>query len=108
MVRWGGRWVLVSADIRLGRWQDVLADVECDACIFDAPYGKRTHAAQDSGGAKALYVAKSGKRDSRSNEKSEIGYEPFDREKAFEVVKHWAPRTAGWMVSFSCADLAGA
>jgi hypothetical protein len=30
-------------DLRLGRWQDVLADVECDALITDPPYSERTH-----------------------------------------------------------------
>jgi site-specific DNA-methyltransferase (adenine-specific) len=35
--------------LRLGRWQDVLADVtECDAVITDPPYSERTHAGQRS------------------------------------------------------------
>ena len=33
----------MSADLRLGRWQDVLQDVTCDALIVDAPYSERTH-----------------------------------------------------------------
>jgi 23S rRNA G2445 N2-methylase RlmL len=37
-------------DLRLGRWQDVLADVtECDAVITDPPYGERTHSGQHVG-----------------------------------------------------------
>jgi hypothetical protein len=33
----------VTADLRLGRWQDVLADVErCDSLITDPPYSART------------------------------------------------------------------
>lgn len=36
---------MTSADIRLGRWQDVLTDVECDALICDPPYSARTHEA---------------------------------------------------------------
>lgn len=35
---------VASADLRLGRYQDVLADVECDAVIADPPYSERTHA----------------------------------------------------------------
>jgi hypothetical protein len=33
----------VTAEIRHGRYQDVLADVECDTVIVDPPYGQRTH-----------------------------------------------------------------
>ena len=33
-----------SWDLRLGRWQDVLADVrEVDCVCVDPPYGERTH-----------------------------------------------------------------
>lgn len=39
----------MSADLRLGRWQDVLADVECDALICDPPYSARTHKGHDDG-----------------------------------------------------------
>jgi site-specific DNA-methyltransferase (adenine-specific) len=37
-------------DLRLGRWQDALADVDqVDAVISDPPYGERTHAKQEHG-----------------------------------------------------------
>lgn len=36
-------------ELRLGRWQDVLADVECDAVITDPPYSERTHSGHRSG-----------------------------------------------------------
>lgn len=37
-------------ELRLGRWQDVLADVaECDAVITDPPYSERTHSGQRHG-----------------------------------------------------------
>jgi len=36
----------MTADLRLGRYQDALADVpEVDAVIVDAPYSARTHGA---------------------------------------------------------------
>lgn len=35
-------------ELRLGRWQDVLTDVECDAVITDPPYSERTHLGQRS------------------------------------------------------------
>lgn len=33
----------MSAEVRLGRWQDVLAGVRPDTVIVDAPYSERTH-----------------------------------------------------------------
>jgi len=32
-------------DLHLGRWQDELADLECDAIICDPPYGARAPSA---------------------------------------------------------------
>lgn len=37
-------------ELRLGRWQDVLGDVEADAVITDPPYSERTHSGHDDGG----------------------------------------------------------
>ncbi len=38
------------ADLRLGRWQEALADVgEVDAVITDPPYSARTHEGHDDG-----------------------------------------------------------
>ena len=37
----------LTCDLRLGRYQDVLGDVECDALIVDAPYSARTHGGHD-------------------------------------------------------------
>jgi len=34
-------------ELRLGRYQDVLADVEVDHVISDPPYSARTHSAHD-------------------------------------------------------------
>lgn len=45
-------------DLRLGRWQDVLADIECDAVITDPPYSARTHGGQMAiGGRRDLSYA---------------------------------------------------
>lgn len=41
----------MSTDLRLGRYQDVLGDVECDLLCVDAPYSARTHAGHDGGTA---------------------------------------------------------
>ena len=36
-------------DFRLGKYQDVLCDVECDALICDPPYSDRTHKGRRTG-----------------------------------------------------------
>lgn len=69
-------------DLRLGRWQDVLADVECDALISDPPYSERTHA----GALSSTGVAGVG------------GYAAWTDEDARAYVEHWSPRVRGWIV----------
>lgn len=82
------------ADLRHGRWQDVLADVTCDALIFDAPYGTATHAAtvdrSDGYDATALTA----------------GYDAFSPALVREFCESWAPRCRGWMVSLTDFELA--
>lgn len=81
-------------DLRLGRWQDVLASETCDALIFDAPYGKRTHASSTT----------------RADGVNEAGlaptYDAFTECDVAEVCRLWAPRTRGWMVSITDSELA--
>jgi site-specific DNA-methyltransferase (adenine-specific) len=86
-----------TADLRLGAWQDVLADVECDAWITDAPYSDRTHAAYRGDGG---VVHESGRRD--------IDYASLSPDAVREIVASWAPRTRGWMVSITDTVLAPA
>lgn len=81
-------------DLRLGCWQDVLADVTCDAIICDPPYGNRTHA--------SVVV-----RDDASGRTSGLcpdysGWSPDDV-RAF--VTSWSSRCRGWMVTMTSHDL---
>ncbi len=46
-------WILHHAEVRLGRWQDVLADVSAGTVICDPPYGQRTHSGALQGGEMA-------------------------------------------------------
>ena len=73
-------------DLRCGRWQDVLSDVECDALICDPPFSDRVHEGQRAGS------------DSR---KSTLTYAPLSRDDAHEFAASWAPRTRWWAVIFS-------
>lgn len=83
-----------GCDLRLGRWQDVLADVTCDAVICDPPYGGRTHESKverndESGRTEGLTPA----------------YESWSAADVNEFVYSWAPRCTGWIVSLTSHDL---
>lgn len=75
-----------GVDLRLGRWEDVLADVECDALIVDAPYSERTHGAYRT-------MAEVGRR--------EINYAQWSADDVASFVAAWAPRTRGWFVTLT-------
>lgn len=95
-------------DLRLGRWQDVLADVvEVDSVITDPPYSPRTHAGYRSATDYAP-VPRSGPgatdrdmhRESRGmpKERDELPYAPLDRSQVVDVVSKFKPRK--WWVVF--------
>lgn len=81
-------------DLRLGRWQDVLADVTCDALIFDAPYSIATPAATTD------------RADGYDASSLTASYAAFTPELVREVCESWAPRCRGWMVSITDFELA--
>lgn len=79
-----------AQDLRLGRWQDVLTDVEsCDSLICDPPYSKRTAEGYRSHG---MIV------DART---AGISYGHITEEDAEELAILWAWRTQRWAVIFS-------
>jgi len=80
-----------ALDLRLGRWQDVLADVRADSLICDPPYSERTHKGQRSGETH---------RHSSQGE-SKIAYAPITAETVAEFVEVWAARVRRWFVIFS-------
>lgn len=74
-------------DLRLGRWQDALADVaHVDAVICDPPYSARTHASAPT----------------RSDDSDDDGaapkYAPWTSYEVCEFLRHWSPRCDGWIV----------
>lgn len=81
-------------DLRLGRWQDVLKDVECDACIMDPQYSARTHAGHDAAGRRYDGASAVG-----------LGYAAMDAAGVGEVVSSWSPRTRAWMAAMTSHDL---
>lgn len=89
-------------DLRLGRWQDVLADVECDALITDPPYGARTHEAHRAtvGGHKG-----SGR---DSGVRRSLDYQLWGPSDVCAFVSAFSPRVRGWFVAFTSHDLCAA
>jgi site-specific DNA-methyltransferase (adenine-specific) len=86
-------------DLRLGRWQDVLADVtECDAVITDPPYGERTHSGQRHGRCGARY------NDHDVSTKG-LGYVHLTPRDVRELCAEWSSRCRGWACFFTSHDL---
>lgn len=98
-------------DFRQGRYQDVLTDVTCEALILDAPYSDRTHAGHFSGTSAAApdadWLARKGYDDKKSR-RAPLKYPSFSAEDVQELVKFFAPRCRGWMVSITDHVLAPA
>lgn len=78
-----------AIDLRLGRWEEVLADVECDALITDVPYSARTVTGQRSFKKAATFETA-----------ANIGYAPWTRADGAEFVARWAPAIRRWLVVF--------
>lgn len=76
-------------DFRLGRYQDVLQDVMCDAVICDPPYSEKVHTTDDSGG-------------SDGSERRSISYNYFTDTDIKEFTEFWADRCGGWFAVMSC------
>ena len=103
----------MTVDLRLGRWQDVLADVECDALICDPPYSERTHSGHDSVAADSNgQVDRQEIRDNRVHQRlglrpmrQHIAYSAWGESDMAEFIAHWSPRVRGWMVIMTDSEL---
>lgn len=82
--------------LRIGRWEDVLADVECDAVICDPPYSARSQSGHDRSTDAAA-------RDGHPREA--IDYAHWDSDDVEAFVSSWSPRTRGWIVALTSHDL---
>jgi hypothetical protein len=85
--------------IRLGRWEDVLADVRPDSVIADPPYGDRTHE-----GARSTKDIDVDVDDFGGNIEG-IAYDPWTPTDVGNFVGSWAPRTRRWIVAMTSHDL---
>lgn len=76
-----------AIDLRLGRWQEALADVgEVDCLVSDPPYSPRVHDGQRTGTETA---------------KSTLAYEGISEQWCHEFVAGWANRVRHWAAVFS-------
>ena len=93
----------MSIELRCGRWEDVLGDVECvDLLCSDPPYGARTHGGQRHGRKDARYCDPS----LRPNLSARgIEYAAWTADDVDRFVDFWAPRTTGWFCAFTSHDL---
>lgn len=77
----------MTPDLRLGRWQDALADVAtCDLLLCDPPYSARTHEGQRTGASLRVPT---------------ITYSSLTAALADELAAAWAPRVRWWAVVFA-------
>lgn len=99
----------MSVDLRLGRWQDALADVDrVGTVITDPPYGTRTHTGalqggqQDDGRTLNLTDVERG---GDGSSRTPIDYACWTPADVAEFVASWAPRTERWIVALTSHDL---
>ena len=86
---------MIGIDLRPGRWQEALADVDqVDAVITDPPYGERTHSGHNR-------VLSGGRQPTRRT----IDYVSWSPADVAEFVASWAPRCRGWFVALTSHDL---
>src|SRR3990167_9156695 len=87
----GGEGVI---DLRLGRYQDVLKDVTCDAVICDPPYSARTHEGQRTDDT------------NDGSDRRDISYCHWDLSDVTNFMVDWSPRCNGWFAVMTSHDLA--
>lgn len=93
-------------DLRLGRWQEALADVgEVDAVITDPPYSARTHEGHD---AIADNMLTSGHLSPDGIKRRAINYSAWSPADVDEFVGAMTPRCRGWFVALTDHVLAPA
>jgi site-specific DNA-methyltransferase (adenine-specific) len=95
-------------ELRLGPYQDVLADVEaCDAVVGDPPYSSRTHDGHDDGASldRGGYAPRSDGGADRRRARRELSYAHWSEEDVEECVAFWGARNRGWFALMSDSEL---
>lgn len=76
--------------LHLGKFEDVLEGVECDALISDPPYGGRTHEGHNAMGAQTVSITGQATREA-------IVYDSWTPTDVDRAVSCWGPRVRGWI-----------
>jgi site-specific DNA-methyltransferase (adenine-specific) len=83
-----------AIELRVGRWQEALADVaSVDVLITDPPYSERTHAGMLVG---TKFVNPNHGRNPYS--RSGVAFTHWTASDVTAFVEHWTPRVRGWIV----------
>lgn len=84
--------------LHLGRWQDTLNGVVCDALITDPPYGSRTHSGHDRAEEQVRSLTGQATR-------TPLAYSHWTADDVRAFVSSWAPRCRGWFCALTSHDL---
>ena len=84
--------------LKLGKWQDVLVDIEVNAIITDPPYGSRTHEGWNAGEKQVRSATGQATRNA-------INYDAMTPSEVYRFVSHWSPRCSGWIAVMTSHDL---
>ncbi len=92
---------------RLGRYQDVLDDVMCDAVITDPPYSDRNHKGYNRGVTGVQHSGDDGGRhgEAAGHNRTAIDYQHWTADDVMEFVRFWHGRTRGWIAAMTSHDL---
>lgn len=89
----------VVIDLRLGMWEEALADVEeVDCIITDPPYSERTHSGHN--------VGVELERRCDGHVTRPVAYHALSPQKVFFFVDFWLQRCRGWFVALTDHELA--
>lgn len=93
-------------ELREGRWEEVLADVEkVEAIVTDPPYNEKTHSGHDAAinmvhGCGDKWERPSGGHDVR-RPRSPLCYSAWGESEIADFVSSWCGRSGGWFVCLS-------
>lgn len=87
----------MTVDLRLGRWQDVMQDVECDLLLVDAPYSEKTHAGH---GISVEHLGATNNKRRTVNRRA-IDYDAWNTESVRRFVEGWSLRSRGWFCTIT-------
>lgn len=91
----------VHPDLRLGKWQDALQDVEyADIILSDPPYSSRTHDGERGGMRVRVVDERYAARGDGRQPRNGIRYGPIAESDIVAFVASWAPRVRAWAILF--------